>query len=121
MSEKKTYIWAYYSIRDGEREYGEYEPVIIDGFYDDENEEERAKLEKILLFAVVGENEFGMSVEQCEENFEADGSYLNEDGDYRIGELGTWKLISKADFDVLSKYLGSTTVKVDFVEKVIFH
>ena len=114
----KTFCWVYYSIRDGETEYGEYEPVVVNGQYDDKSEEDRAKLEKLLLFKVVGEGEFGMEIDGCEENYES--GYLEEEAGYRIGEIGRIDVIPEADFKILKKYLGCTEITADFEEKVAF-
>jgi hypothetical protein len=112
----KTFCWVHYSIRDGEIEYGENEPVVIDGHFDKEDK----RLWKLLLFQLIGDNEFGMEISEMEEEFDAENDQLTESGGYRIGEIEDITVIPEQDFEVLKKYMGFSEVKSDFVEKVEF-
>jgi hypothetical protein len=110
----KTYCWVYYTIRDGDTSYGEHEAVIVDGDFDKNDE----RLWKLLLFKLLGDNEFGMDEDELEEEYDKENKQLTESGGYRIGEVEGIDVIPQADFEVLKKYMGFTEVTNDFEEKV---
>ena len=115
----KTYCWVHYSIRDGDTQYGSNEPVVIEGDFNPEDE----KLWKLLLFKLIGEDEFGMEADEMEDATEKDGTtfQMTECGGYRIGEIEDIKVIPQADFDVLKNYMGWTEITNDFEEKVMLN
>ena len=111
----KTFCWVYYTIRDGDTSYGEHEPVIVEGHFDEKDE----RLWKLLLFKLVGENEFGMEAEEMEAELDKEEKTLTESGGYRIGEVEDIDVIPEKDFEVLKKYMGFSEVNADFAEKVV--
>lgn len=114
MSEKKTYCWVYYEIRDGETSYGEHEAVELNGQFDSNDK----KLMKLLVFKIIAENEFNMEEDEFEKDYDENENSIEESGGYRIGTVDDVTIIPKEDYEVLKKYMGYTEIdipKIGFV------